>query len=104
MSRFAVLGELGNVIGDAVVEGERALLDEEPHRRGGDHLGVGIEQPKRVVARRNLLGFEPRRAEAAVKGELAAARERDLRAGIAALGNMAVDETTEAVERGGIEV
>ncbi len=38
---LAVRGEFRDVVDDPVVEGERSFLDEAPHRRHRQDLGVG---------------------------------------------------------------
>ena len=37
---FAARREFRQVVGDAVHEGQLALLDQRPHRRAGQHLGL----------------------------------------------------------------
>src|SRR6185312_16186016 len=101
---LAVAGEIGHVLGYAIAESERALLDQHPDRRRGDHLGVGVEEPQAVVARRRRLRLEPRLPEAAEERELAVARHGDLRAGIAPVADMSFDDRAEAVESLGTEV
>ena len=100
---LTVLLELGDVRGHGVGEAEGAPLNEEPDRAGGQDLGVGVEQPERVV-----VGGRPRRVDHAVAerlddGELTVARDRDLGAGIASGGDVLVDDVEETVERIGRE-
>ncbi len=42
---FSVRGEFRDVVGDAVMERQGAILDEAPHRGRRQHLGVGEQQP-----------------------------------------------------------
>ena len=98
---LGVLGELRHVVGDLVGEGEQAALGQRPQRDRGHHLGVGIEQPQRVVgAPRAVCGLGDRVAEALEQRELAVAGERDLAAGIAALGDVALDQRRSAGRSG----
>ena len=49
---LAVAGELRDMIGDRVGEGERALIDQLPDRRAHDRLGLREEQPEGLVGGR----------------------------------------------------
>ena len=95
---LGVPGELRNVIGDAVGEGEQPALGQRPQRDGGHDLGVGIEQPQRVVRRGALSRLADRVAEALEQRELAVAREGDLAAGIAPLGDVPLDQRDQPVD------
>ena len=95
---LGVLGERRHVIGDLVGEGEQPALGQRPQRDGGHHLGVGIEQPQRVVGRRARFRIGDRVAEASVERELAVAGERDLAAGIAVFRDMPLDQGDQPVD------
>src|SRR5262249_12429056 len=73
-------------------------LDEQPDRAGGQDLGVGVEQPERVVERGHPCRLDHAVAERLDDGQLAVAGERDLGAGIAARGGR---RGGGAEERGG---
>src|SRR5581483_4496507 len=92
---LAVAGELGDVVGDAVGEAERALVDELPERGRGDHLRLREEQPQRVVGRRCA---DLRLTERAEGAEPAVAGDRDLRAGVAPGRDVALDDGVELLE------
>ena len=95
---LGVLGKGRHVIGDLVGEGEQPALGQHPQRNRGHHLGVGIEQPQRVVAGRVRFRLGDRVAEAAIERELAVAGERDLAAGIALLGDVLLDQGDQPVD------
>src|SRR5581483_7554352 len=61
-------------------------------------LGVGVEQPQRVVARRARRGLGAGVAETLVERELAVTGERDLAAGIFAFGDVAADQRDQPVD------
>jgi hypothetical protein len=94
--------EAGHVRGHRVGEAEGAALGEDPHRAGGDDLGIGVQEPERLVAR-GCPRLEPRLAEGLEEGEPAASGHRDLGARITALGEMPRDDLGEALERPRIE-
>ena len=96
---LAARGELRQVIGDLVHEGQLAFLDQRPHRRTGQHLGLAEQQEQVVVGRRHLGGFGLRVAIGAEQRKLAVPRERDLRAGIAAFLDVLLDQPIEMIER-----
>ena len=96
---FAARGEFRQVVADLVHERQPAFLDQRPHRRAGQHLGLAEQQEQRVVGRRRAAAFGPGVAIGAEQRELAVARQRDLRAGIAALFDMLADQPVEMFER-----
>ena len=98
---LGVPGELRHVIGDPVGEGEQPALGQRPQRDGGHHLGVGIEQPQRVVRRSARFRLGDGVAEALEQRELAVAGERDLAAGIAALRDVPLDQRDQPVDLAG---
>ena len=100
---LAARGELRQVVGDLVHEGQLAFLDQRPDRRTGQHLGLAEQQEQVVVGRRHLGGLGLRVAVGAEQRELAVPRERDLRAGIAAFLDMLLDQPVEVIERLGGE-
>jgi hypothetical protein len=100
---LAVLLEAGQVLGDPVGEAKRAALHQDPDRARRDHLGVGVEEPERIVPGRHAIGIEPRVAERLDERKLPAPGDRDLGRGVAAFGQMARDDLNEAIERLGIE-
>ena len=99
MSALPRDGELRQVIGDLVHEGQLAFLDQRPHRRTGQHLGLAEQQEQVVVGRRHLGRFDLRVAIGAEQRKLAVPRERDLRAGIAAFLDVLLDQPIEVIER-----
>jgi len=86
------------VVGDPVGEAEQAALGQHPQRDGGHDLGVGIEQPERIVGRRAGGRFGDGVAEALEQRQLAVTGERDLAAGVAARRDMALDQVDQAVD------
>jgi hypothetical protein len=87
--RLPVRGELGQVLGGRIVEGDQPALDQLPdrhrhqrlHRREPQHDRVGAERPQRQLAR-----------------DLAAAAHAQLRAGVQSLGHAALEQRARALE------
>jgi hypothetical protein len=67
-------------------------------RHRGHDLGVGVEQPQRVIGRRARFRFGDCVAEAPVERELAVPRQRDLAAGIAAFGDVPLDQLDQPID------
>ena len=99
---LAVLRELGNMLGDAVGEAQRAVLHQRPDAGRRNHLGIRKQQPQRVGVRR-ARGVDRGSAKTFEQREPAVSRERDLRTRIAALGDVAFDQPAQTRERGLVE-
>ena len=95
---FAVLRELRHVFGDAVIKSKQTVFHQCPDAHRGDHLGIGKQQPQRVVACR-FFSFNRRLAKRFKQRELAMPRQRNLRAGIAALGHMSFNYPSKFSQR-----
>src|SRR3970282_1551351 len=75
---LAVLLEARQVLGDLVGEGERPALDQEPDGAGRHDLRVRVQEPERVLRRRDPRGIEAGVADRLEQGELAPAGPRGL--------------------------
>ena len=96
---LAALREFRQVVGDPVHKGELTLLDQGPHRRTGQHLGLAEQQKQRLAGRRLARRFGPRVAIAAEQRQLPVPGQGDLRARIAALLDMLADQPVEMLQR-----
>ena len=96
---FAARGELRQVVGDLVHERQLAFLDQRPDGGGGQHLGLAEQQEQGFVGGRDRAAFGAGVAIGAEQPELAVAGEGDLRAGVAALGDVRLDQRVEVIER-----
>jgi hypothetical protein len=96
---FAAAGELRQVIGDLVHEGQPALLDQSPDGGTRQHLGLAEQQEQRVIGRRLAGGFDRGVAIGPEQRKLAVPGQGDLRARIAAVFDMLLDQPIEMLER-----
>ena len=96
---LAALGELRQVIGNPVHEGELAFLDQCPHRAAGQHLGLAEQQEKCVVRCRQVPALGLGIAIGAEQRQLAVTRQRYLRAGVTAFLDMLTDQPVEMLQR-----
>ena len=96
---LTVLREIRHVLGDAIAKRQQAVFHQRPHAHGGDDFGVGKQQPQRVVLR-GLVGFNVGLTEGFKQRQLPVPRQRDLRAGIAALGDVFLNHAAQLVQRG----
>ena len=79
-----------------------ALLDQRPHRRRGDDLGVREQRKQRLLIDR-ARGIDNGAAEATIEPELAVLRHGHLRAGMEIACYMGNDDLACALEFRGIE-
>ena len=96
---LAALRELRQMVGDPIHEGKLALFDQCPDGRAGEHFGLAEQQEQRVVSRRRMPRFGLGIAVSAEQRQFAVPRQRDLRAGIAALLDMLPDQPIEMLQR-----
>ena len=100
---LAAPSEFRQVVGDLVHERQPPLLDERPHRRTGQHLGLAEQQEQGLAGRRLFARLGPGVAIAAVERQLPVPRQRDLRARIAPFLDMLADQPVEVLQRLGGE-
>jgi hypothetical protein len=96
---LAALGEFGQMVGDAVHEGELAFFDQGPHRAAGQHLGLAEQQEQRTIGRRFVQRLGLGDAIGAEERQLAVPRQRDLRPRISALLDVLPDQPVEVLQR-----
>ena len=95
---LAARGEFGEVVGHLVHEGQLAFLDQRPDRGAGEHLGLREHLEQRAVVGGLRARVRAGLAVAAEQQQLAVPRQRDLRAGIAALRDVLLDQRVEMID------